>query len=74
MWQWSDGRSQYSRRTAKREWQTGLTDAIKEKMVKMAGELSKSRKKRVPSASLAAEEAVAKYQEKSSHPVHLGDA
>ena len=43
-------------------------------MVKMAGELSKSRKKRVPSASLAAEEAVAKYQEKSSHPVHLGDA
>jgi pre-mRNA-processing factor 19 len=52
----------------------GITDKVKDKMVKLAGELSKSRKKREIPASLASEGEVASYQEKSSHPVHLANA
>ena len=52
----------------------GITDKIKERMTKVASELSKARKKRVLPDSLAKEDAVAGYSEKSSHPVHLANA
>ena len=52
----------------------GITDKIKEKMSKLASELSKSRKKRDAPATLASEDTVASYKEKSTHPVHLANA
>jgi pre-mRNA-processing factor 19 len=52
----------------------GFTEAIKQKMTERSTELSKGRKKREISASLATEEEVGKLAEKSSHTAHLANA
>ena len=59
---------------AQAEPKTGITDSIKERMTKLAADLSKSRKKRAVPESLAKETTVASYSEKSSHPLHLANA
>jgi pre-mRNA-processing factor 19 len=48
----------------------GITEAMKARMTEKSGELSKGRKKREISASLATEADLAKFAEVSNHPVH----
>mmetsp|Transcript_35045 Transcript_35045/g.82542 ORF Transcript_35045/g.82542 Transcript_35045/m.82542 type:complete len:508 (+) Transcript_35045:106-1629(+) len=55
------------------ESEVGITDAVKARMTERSTVLSKARKKREISATLATEEEVAAFTEKSSHPVHLAN-